>query len=103
MGRCKHIIFKLLIVLISVFFIDGGKSLLIVSNNLQIIINKDNTKDVEIPDQHHTVAFSADEKWIDGFSFDSCFFNFSTVKFLSSFNTALQEFTDSIWQPPRFV
>ncbi|MFA5819719.1 MAG: hypothetical protein WC854_10645 [Bacteroidales bacterium] len=103
MEKGKRIIFKLLIVLISVFFIDGGKSLLIVSNNIQIIFNQDHTNDFEIPHQHHLTNFSTDEKWLNSFRFDFSCFDKNPVNFLFTLNTASQDFSDSIWQPPKFV
>jgi hypothetical protein len=103
MGKFRHIVSKLLIIFISVFFIDGGKSFLLVSNNLQVIINKDHTNDLEIPQQNHLVNFSTDEKWIESFIYDFSCFNFKSVKFSFILKPASQEFPDSIWQPPKFV
>jgi hypothetical protein len=103
MEKRRHIVYKLLIVLISIVFIDGGNSLMLVSNNLKVIINQDHNKDFEIPQQHHLVNFSTDEKWIETLTFDFSCFNLKSVKFLYSLNTASQEFPDSIWQPPKFV
>jgi hypothetical protein len=103
MEKGKRIIIKLLIVLISVYFIDGGRSLLLVSNNIQIIFAQDHTIDFELPHQHHHVNQSADEKWLGSLRFDFTCINVNPVKFLYSVNSYSQEFPDSIWQPPKFV
>ena len=102
MEKGKRIIFKLLIVFISVFFIDGGKSLLLVSDNIQIILNQNHTSDFDIPHQHLT-NFSTVEKWLDSFRFDFSCFDKNPVNFLFTLNSASQDFPDSIWQPPKFV
>jgi hypothetical protein len=103
MEKIKRIIFKLLIVLISVFFIDGGKSLLLVSDNIQIIFKQDHTNDFEIPHRHYHTNFSTDEKWLGSIGIDfSCFYK-NSVNFIFALNTASQDFPDSIWQPPKFV
>jgi hypothetical protein len=103
MEKCRHIIYKLLIILISVVFIDGGRSLVLVSSNIQVLINKEHTSDSEIPHQHNLPDLSNEEKWIESLIFDFSCFNFKSVSFLYSLNTDSQEFPDSIWQPPKFV
>ncbi len=103
METCKNILLRLIIVFISVFFIDGGKSLLLVSDNIQIILNQDHTNDFEFPHQHHPANFNTDENWIESFRFDFSCFNNKPVKFLYTLSTPSQEFSDSIWQPPKFI
>ena len=103
MGKSRHIIFKLVIVVISFFFIDGGRSLLLISDNIQIILTQDHKTDFEIPHQHHIVNLSTDEKYLELFSFDFSCNDLNSVKFIYSLNSSTQEFSDSIWQPPKFV
>jgi hypothetical protein len=103
MEKGKRALIKLLIVLISVVFIDGGRSFLLVSSNLQNILNHNPANDIEIPHQHHIVNFSTDEKFLESFKIEfSCFKN-SSIKINLSQDIASQEFSDSIWQPPKFV
>jgi hypothetical protein len=92
-----------LVVLISVCFIDGGRSFLLVSNNIQIILDHDRTNDIEVPHQHYQVNLSTDEKWVESHRFDFLCLNNNPVKFSFTLNSASQEFQDSIWQPPKFV
>jgi hypothetical protein len=101
MRKVKDIIIKLLIVLISVFFIDGGRSFLLVSDNIQILLN--HSKDIETPHQIHTVSISDEEKWLEPFKFEFSAFNPDLIKFPYSLHITSEEFTNSIWQPPKFV
>ncbi len=103
MEKVNRTVIKLMIVLISFFCIDGGRSLVLIKDNIQIIINQDHVNDIEIPHQHHLVNFNDQEKWLELFKFNFSCFNHNPVKFLFTLNTASQEFSDSIWQPPKFV
>jgi hypothetical protein len=103
MEKIKRIIFKLLIVLISVFLIDGGRSIFVVSNNFQIIFDKVHSNDVEERHQHHFANFSTDEKWMDLVSIDFSYGNHIVVNYSFKLISFPQEFSDSIWQPPKFV
>jgi hypothetical protein len=103
MKRSKGTLVKFLIVLISFFCIDGGRSLLLISNKMQILFPRDQINDVEVPHQHHIVNFFDEEKWLESFKFDFSCFNHNSVKFLFTLNTVSQEYSDSIWQPPKFV
>lgn len=103
MKRSKRIVIKFLIVLISFFCLDGGRSLLLISNNIQILFTQDQINDIEVPHQQHIVNFNDEEKWLESFKFDFFYFNHNPVKFLFTLNTASQEYSDSIWQPPKFV
>jgi hypothetical protein len=103
MEKGKRLIIKLLIVLISVYFIDGGRSFLIVTNNIQILLARNHSNDLEAPHQHHIVNFNTDEKWVVPHRFDFPWFKNNSVKFLFSQNIPSQEFLNSIWQPPKFL
>jgi hypothetical protein len=103
MTRGKHTVAKILIVLISLLFIDGGRSLILVSDNVQVLLKHDHLDDIEIPHQHHSINFNEEEKWLEHIRFDfSCLENIS-INFLSSLSTTSQGFSDSVWQPPKFV
>jgi hypothetical protein len=103
MGKGKLTVIKLLIVLIFLFCINGGRSLLLISNSEQILFAYDIANDIEIPHQHHFVNFTDEEKWLESLKFDFPSFHLKTVKFLFTLNSSLQEFSDSIWQPPKSV
>ena len=75
MKRSKRIVIKFLIVLISFFCLDGGRSLLLISNNIQILFTQDQINDIEVPHQQHIVNFNDEEKWLESFKFDFFYFN----------------------------
>jgi len=101
MRKGKLTIIKLLIVVISVLSIDGGRSFLFIGNNIQMFLSKDHFSDIEVPVQHNIVVFNDDEKWVGSLKFDfSCNVN-RPVKFLFTLNIVKQEFHESIWQPPK--
>jgi hypothetical protein len=99
----SRIIIKSLIVLISVFLIDGGRSFIIVGNGIQIFIAQDHPDDIEIPNQHHIISFNEEEKWLESVKIDFNCFNNKSQKFLLNFNVDSQDFYNLIWQPPKFV
>ena len=103
MGKGKRIVIKLLIVLISLFCLNGGRSLMLISNNQQILFTHDLVNDFEIPTQQHFANFTDDEKWFGSFKFDFSSFHLNSVKFIYTLNFPTQEFQDSIWQPPKNI
>jgi hypothetical protein len=92
-----------LIVLISFFCINGGRSFMLISNKEQVLFTHDLVNDTKIPHQQHFVNFSDEEKWLGSFKFDFSSFHLETVKFLFTLNLSPQDFSDSIWQPPKSV
>jgi hypothetical protein len=103
MERAKRSILNLLIILTSLFIIDGGRSILLNDNNIQILFSKDYTHDIDIPHQHIHLSLIDEEKWIDSFKFDFPVSTPQTDIVLYSLNWTSQEFLHSIWQPPRVV
>jgi|WetSurMetagenome_2_1015567.scaffolds.fasta_scaffold01429_4 hypothetical protein len=103
MGKCKLNIIKLLIVLISFLFIGGGRSVMFIADNLQSIVNQDHVSDIELPHQHQSVNFIEEDKWLSSSAFDFSCFNNSPEKHYSYMNSCTKEYSDSIWQPPKFV
>jgi hypothetical protein len=102
MEKGKRTIAKLLIVLISFFCVDGGRSLLLINNNIQILLNQEHKTDFEAPHQHHLISFNDEEKWMDSFRIDFLGFNYGPLKSSDNLGAHSQEFSDSIWQPPKF-
>jgi hypothetical protein len=102
MEKSKHLIVKLLIVFISVLSIDGGRSLLLTGNKIQVLLNHDHNE-VEVPHQHQLLSLIDDEKWVETIKFDFSVREQCPFEFLYISKNTSQEFTDSIWQPPRFV
>jgi hypothetical protein len=103
MDRLKSIIFKLLVILISLLFADGGRSMSLVSDNIKVIMNHEHPADLEVPHQHLTINFSTEEKWIESPRFDFCCINTTPIRFLYLVNPPSGDFSDTIWQPPKTV
>ena len=100
MDKVKHIIINLLVIFISFLFIDDGKTILLIGNNIQIHFNHDQNKELEIPHQH-IFNRSDDEKWINLNSFE---FSGSSEKFFFPpyyLNKRTEDYTGLVWQPPK--
>jgi hypothetical protein len=102
MEKGKRLIFKLLIVFISVVCIDGGRSLSITGSKIQILLNHDQ-REAEGPHQHNLFSFNDDVKWVDTSKIDFLCLSQSPLKFLFNPESPSRDFADSIWQPPRSV
>jgi hypothetical protein len=98
----KHILLRILVVIMSFSFINGGGSLLLDRQDINILTGNHHG-DIESSHQHHILTFHDEEKILQSSSFDfSCSDNKSS-RFLSILNTPTQDYSVSVWQPPRFV
>lgn len=103
MNKGKRILIKVFIIFISVFLIDGGRSLYFVTDNIEIIFSKDHSNDLEVPNLHQTVNFGTEEKFLESFKFDFSNSNLYLIKYPIALDIPSKEFSDSIWQPPKFL
>jgi hypothetical protein len=94
MEKRKKFIVKFLIVIVSFFCADGGRSFIFAENSVQIILNHNHENNGEEPHQHHLFNLCDDEKWID----TAC----QITSRYNSENTS-DKFTGSVWQPPKLV
>jgi hypothetical protein len=101
MGSIKRVIFKLLIVLIALLCIDGGRSALSAGINIQILNAQDHINDIELPCHHSHSHFYDYEKWAGSPEIDFSNYSGNLIKFHISLNTLVSEFHNSIWQPPE--
>jgi hypothetical protein len=103
MYKVKRILISLLIIFISFFFIDEGKTVLLICDNIQIQLNHNQNSELEIPHQHNFNRSDDDEKWMNSNSFElSC----SSEKFLlfpCYLNKRTEDYAGLIWQPPKSV
>jgi hypothetical protein len=102
MEKGKHLIIKLLIVLVSVLSIDGGRSLMSAGSKMQILLSHDHNE-IEVPHRHQLLSPHEDEKWVDTSIFDFSCLELCALEFLIKSENTSQEFTDPVWQPPRIV
>jgi hypothetical protein len=103
MEKVKHTIINGIIVLISICCIDGGRSALFASNELHILVNRDQVGDIELPHQQQHGTFTEDVKSDEKFRFYFSDIAQRHVKCLIMQEASYQEFSNTIWQPPEFV
>jgi hypothetical protein len=99
--KVRQILITLVFLFISSIFVDEGKTILLIGNNLQIHLSIDHHNDREIPHQHNDNKSGDDEKLVSLNLFDlSCFYS-EFLKLYCNFDIKLQDFPGSIWQPPK--
>jgi hypothetical protein len=103
MSKGKRIAVKLVILFISIFCLNGGRSILPFSSEVQIHLALENPNDSEMPHQHHQYSFNDDAKWLGTNKIEFSCFNYNPVCFSYTPEISSQEFLNSIWQPPKFV
>jgi hypothetical protein len=101
MERIKRVIFKLLIVLIAVLFIDGGRSVFSASINIQILNAQDHINDIELPGQYSHSHLYDYEEWTVFQEIDFSKYSGNFIKLAFNQNPLVSEFHNSIWQPPE--
>jgi hypothetical protein len=102
MDRVKRILIKLLVVFISFFFIDGGKTILFIADNVQILLDHNQNSDLEIPHYHNLNKYDDDEKWMKSNSFELSY-SFTKPVFVLYYlnNISSEDYAGSVWQPPK--
>jgi hypothetical protein len=103
MGKGNKAVFKLFVVILCLIFINGNKSLFLLGNTDQILIMHDLANDIEIPNQQHCVTFADDEKYPGSPVIDFFSLHLSSIQFLFTLNSFPQEFSSSVWQPPKIA
>lgn len=103
MDRTEHNLINLLIVFISFLFVDEGKTISFIDNNIQIHMIHNQTSDLEIPHQHNHNKSLDDETWINSNSFELPCLSEKLALFPLYLNRKTEDFTGLIWQPPKFV
>ena len=102
MDRVNHLLIKLLVVFISFFFIDGGKTILVIGNNVQILLHHNQNSDREIPHQHN-LNINDDEKWVKSNSFELLYSSTISVPLFYHLMKSTEDYAESVWQPPKSV
>ena len=70
MDKIEHILIRLLVVFILYFFVNEGKTILLIGNNIQVHLIHNQASDFEIPHQHNHNKSHDDETWINSNSFE---------------------------------
>ena len=103
MKKGRFTIIKLLIVLLCIPFIDGGRTFFFMGDKIQIILNNSQKSDLEVPGQLNYLNFNEEEKWMEYSGFDFTFAFTHSVKFRFIQPIISQDFSDSVWQPPKWL
>lgn len=100
MNKVRQIFLMLIISFISSVFIDGGKTIMCIGNNLQIHLNHDHHNDLEIPHQHNNKS-GDDEKLLTLKSFDLSSSSNKLIILPYNYGLKLRDYSGLIWQPPK--
>jgi len=101
MFKVKRILITLSVIFVSFFFIDEGKTFLLIANSIETHLNHNQTNDLEIPHQHSFNKHDDDTKWMNSSLFElSCSYK-SRFLFPLFLNKITKDYTGLIWQPPR--
>jgi hypothetical protein len=103
MGKLNKVIIKFLFILISLSCIDSGRSLFVAGLNIKFLLNHSHANDIEAPDHHQLFNILDDEKWIETTKFDFSDSSSALSEFFYTSENPSQDFTDTIWQPPKSV
>jgi len=100
MNKTRQILISLVILFISSILVDGGKTIMLVSDTMQVHLNHDH-QDLEIPHQHKLNGSAHDEEFLN---LNSTTFPCSyKIFFLSTLicDIKSQDYASLIWQPPK--
>jgi len=103
MDKNEHILICLLVVFITILFVDEGKTISLVANNLQIHRIHNQASDPEIPHHHNPKISHDDETLINSNSFELSYSSENLLLFPFYQNKKTEGFTSLIWQPPKFI
>jgi hypothetical protein len=102
MNKIKHIIINLSVVFISFLFIDEGRTVMLIGDNIQIHLNHDQNKELEFPHQHNFNRCD-DEKWMNLNSFELSCLSENLLIYPCYLNKGTEDYTGLVWQPPKSV
>jgi hypothetical protein len=101
MDKIKNILISLAVIFISFLFVDEGKTILLIRNNIQIHLNHNQNSEREIPPQNSFNKTEDDERWMNSNSFELS--NSSEILLLFPYylNKRTEDYFGIIWQPPK--
>lgn len=103
MDKVKRILISLFVIFISLFFIDEGKTILLIGNNIQINFNHNQNYELEIPHQHNFNRSDDSEKWMNSDSFELTCSSEKLLLFPYYLNRKTEDYSGLVWQPPKSV
>ena len=103
MKRGLKFLAQISLILISLLLIDGGKTFILLGNNIHYVIVHRHNGDLETPGHENLSKIPDEERWLDNTQKDpekicNTITHFSYIKNLNP-----TDFAPSIWQPPEIV
>jgi hypothetical protein len=102
MNKLKNIL-SLLVIIISLLFIDEGKTILLICDNMQIHLNDEQSIELEILHHHNFSRYEDDEKLMNLISFELFSSSEEILLFPCFPNKRTEDYKGLVWQPPKSV
>ena len=98
--KIRKILISLVILFISSVLVDGGRTIMLVSDSTLVHLNHDH-QDLEIPHQHKLNGFPHDEEFLNlnSNTFPCSFKRFFLSTLICDIKN--QDYASLIWQPPK--
>jgi hypothetical protein len=103
MDRIKRILISLAVIFISFLFINEGKTILLIGDNIQIHLSHNLNSDLEIPHQHNFNTSHDDGTWMNSDTFELSYLSEKPFLYSNYLNKKAEDYTGLIWQPPKSV
>ena len=103
MDKVRNSLISLFVILISFLLIDEGKTILLITNNIQIHLEHNPNNELEIPHQHNFNKSDDDEKWMNSNSLELLHSSEKLLFFPIYLNKRTEDYTGLVWQPPKPV
>jgi hypothetical protein len=96
-------ILRLPVLLLSLLIIDGGHTYFLLHSNLHPIVIHKNSCDLEIPNHDRYEKLAEEDSWLksDDHTLISSYSISGYISYIPVYNS--QDFSKSVWQPPRFI
>ena len=101
MSKYNKIIIQLIFALIIILVIDNGRTLLVISSNVQNLISLKHNSDLDIPDCDNSNRISDIDNWIVSGAPETTFTAIAGNFFAGIHSMAISDFSTSVWQPPK--
>jgi len=103
MKRGLKFLAQISFILISLLLIDGGKTFILLGNNIHYVIDDKHSGDREIPDNENTRKMVDEEKWVDTPQKEISGSGNTTTYISFKKNLNPRDYSTSIWQPPKII
>jgi hypothetical protein len=101
--RFSRNLLRIPVLLLSILIIDGGHTYFLLHSNLHPIVVHKNNCDLEIPNHDRYEKLAEEDNWVaSGDQTLNLFYKIcGYISFIPFYNS--QDFSNSVWQPPRYI